>query len=36
VLDQTTGTDATNNNIVLDTFTASGDTKRPTGIGASG
>src|SRR6185295_974103 len=36
MLDQTTGKDATNNNIVLDTFTASGDTKRPTAIGDFG
>jgi hypothetical protein len=34
--DLTTGTDATNNNIVLDKFTASGDSKRPTAIGDVG
>jgi hypothetical protein len=36
LLDQTTGKDSTNNNIVLDTFTASGDAKRPTAIGDFG
>jgi hypothetical protein len=36
MLDTTTGKDSTNNNIVLDKFTASGDTKRPTAIGDVG
>jgi hypothetical protein len=36
LLDTTTGTDSSNNNIVLDTFTASGDAKRPNAIGDVG
>jgi hypothetical protein len=36
LLDTTTGTDSSNNNIVLDTFTASGNAKRPNAIGDVG
>jgi hypothetical protein len=36
LLEEITGKDSTNNNIVLDQFTASGDVKRPNGIGDFG
>jgi hypothetical protein len=36
LLEEITGKDATNNDIVLDRFIASGDTKRPNGIGDVG